>query len=65
MAVYDQQKTSYSDTTNQVRVISNVIQLIDPVDTPLIAAVGGLDSARNKFKIRQNGTLIEWLDDEY
>ena len=49
MAVYDQQKTSYSDTTNQVRVISNVIQLIDPVDTPLIAAVGGLDSARNKF----------------
>lgn len=65
MAVYDQQKTSYSDTTNQVRVISNVIQLIDPVDTPFIAAVGGLDSARNKFKIRQNGTMIEWLEDEY
>lgn len=65
MAVYDQPKTSYSDTTNAVRVISNVIQLIDPTDTPLLAAIGGLDSARSKFKIRANGTMIEWLEDAH
>jgi hypothetical protein len=65
MALYDQPKTTYSDTTNAVRVISNIIQLIDPVDTPLIAALGGLDSARSKFKIRANGTMIEWLEDAY
>ena len=65
MAVFDQQKTTYSDTTNAVRVISNIIQLIDPVQTPLIAAIGGLDSASSKFKIRENGTMIEWPEDEY
>ena len=65
MAVYDQQKTSYSDTTNAVRVISNVIQLIDPVDTPLLAALGGLDAGRSKMKIRANGTMIEWLEDAH
>jgi hypothetical protein len=37
--LFDQQKTTYSDTVAQVRVISNIIQLIDPVDTPLIAVV--------------------------
>jgi hypothetical protein len=65
MAVYDQQRTSYSDTTNAYRIISNIIQLIDPVDTPLIAALGGLDSARSKFQIRENGTMIEWIEDQY
>lgn len=65
MAVYDQAKTSYSDTTNAVRVISDVIKLIDPVDTPLLAALGGLNSARSKFNIRANGTMIEWLEDSY
>ena len=65
MAVYDQPKTTYSDTTNAVRIISNVINLIDPVDTPLLAALGGLDAGKSKFKIRGNGTMIEWLEDEY
>lgn len=63
--LFDQQKTTYSDTVAQVRVISNVIQLIDPVDTPLIAALGGLDSARSKFRIGQDGFKIELLEDEY
>ncbi len=65
MSVYDPPKSTYSDTTNAVRVISNVINLIDPVDTPLIAALGGLDAGRNKLKIRGNGTMIEWLEDAY
>lgn len=65
MAVYDTPKSTYSDTGNAVRVISDVINLIDPVETPLIVALGGLDGASGKFKIRANGTKIEWLEDAY
>ena len=65
MSVYDQPITSYSDTTPHVRAIADVIKIIDPVDTPLIAALGGLDSARNKFEVRQNSYKIEILEDEY
>lgn len=64
MAVLDQQKTTYSDTTPHQRVISDVISIIDPRDTPFIAAIGGLDGARGKFKINQNGYKIEILEDE-
>ena len=65
MTVYDQPITSYSDTTPHVRAIADVIKLIDPVDTPLIAALGGLDTARNKFEVRQNSYKVEILEDEY
>ena len=65
MAVYDQQVTSYSDTTPHIRIVNDAISLIDPVDTPLLVALGGFDSARSKFKIRGNGYKIEWLEDEY
>ena len=65
MAVYDAPKTSYSDTGNAVRAIADVMHLIDPVDTPLLAALGGLDGARSKFRIRQNATKIEWVEDAY
>jgi len=64
MAVYDQPKTTYSDTTPQVRVIADVIKMIDPRDTPTILALGGLNAARAKFQINQNGTMIEILEDE-
>lgn len=64
MAVFDQPKTSYTDTTPQVRAIGDLIHLIDPVDTPLISLLG-LDSARSKFRLNVNGTKIEWLEDEY
>lgn len=65
MAVYDAPKTSYSDTGNIVRAIADVMHLIDPVDTPLLSALGGLDGARSKFRIRQNATKIEWVEDAY
>jgi hypothetical protein len=64
MAVFDQMKTTYSDTTPHERVISEAISIIDPRDTPLIAALGGLDGARSKFGIRMNGYKIEILEDE-
>lgn len=63
--MYDQQKTSYSDTTNARRVISDAIKLIDPIQTPLLAALGGFNSARSKFSIKDNGTKVEWLEDTY
>lgn len=65
MAVYDQPITTYGDTTPHVRVISDIIQMIDPVDTPLLDALGGLDAARSKFRIGQNGYKLEILEDEY
>lgn len=64
MAVYDQPITTYSDTTTHMRVISDVIFMIDPRDTALLDAIGGLDGARSKFKIRENGYKIEILEDE-
>lgn len=65
MATYDQQKTTYSNTENAVRVISDIINLIDPVETPLLVALSGLDAARSKFEVRANGTKVEWLEDDY
>lgn len=62
--VYDAPQTSYSDVTPQMRVISDIINMIDPMDTPLLDAIGGLDGARSKFRIRENGTKIELLEDE-
>lgn len=65
MALFDQQKTTYSDTTNAVRIIADAIKLIDPVATPLLAALGGFNAAREKLDIRDDGTKIEWLEDTY
>lgn len=65
MAVFDSPITSYSDTTPQVRVITDVITLIDPSDTPAIEMLGGLDGAAGKFRFTANGkgTTREWLED--
>src|SRR3990172_9348151 len=63
MPIYEGPKTTYSDTTPQARVISDVIQMIDPRDTPLLSRLG-LDGARNKFNLKLNGYKIELLEDE-
>jgi hypothetical protein len=63
MAILDQPKTVYSDTTAQARAISDVISMIDPRDTPMIAKLG-LDSAKEKFKVQVNGYKVEILEDE-
>ncbi|MBT7819501.1 MAG: hypothetical protein HN672_09165, partial [Chloroflexi bacterium] len=52
--VLDQPKTVYSDATAQARAISDVISMIDPRDTPLLAKLG-LDGAREKFKLNLDG----------
>ena len=65
MTVFDQPKSTYSDTTPAIRVIDEAIRLIDPIDTPLIAALGGLNGAASKFNVRGKGTKIELLEDDY
>ncbi len=56
--------TTYSDTTPQKRVITDVISLIDPSDAPMIEALGGLDGASGKFKfVNTPGKVVEWLED--
>jgi hypothetical protein len=58
--------TTYSDTTPQKRVITDVISLIDPVQVPMLEKLGGLDGAASKFRfVNQPGTVIEWLEDSH
>lgn len=65
MAALDSPLTSYSDTTPQKRTITDVISMIDPKDTPMIQALGGLDGASSKMRfVNRNTTKIEWLEDE-
>ena len=40
MTPIDSPKTVYSDATAQARAISDVVQMLDPRDTPLLARVG-------------------------
>ena len=56
--------TTYSDTTPQKRMITDVISLIDPSDAPMIEALDGLDGASGKLRF-QNAPekVVEWLED--
>lgn len=64
MAVYDQPTTSYSDTNKRKQVISDIIDIIDPRDTPLLDRLGGLDGASSKFRFTGGkSTKVEWLMD--
>jgi hypothetical protein len=63
MSIYDGPKTTHSDGTAQTRVISDVVQMVDPRDTPLLARLG-LDGARKIFNVKHNGYRIELLEDE-
>ena len=49
--------TTYSDTTPQKRIITDVISLIDPSDMPAIDALGGFDGASSEFRPFPSGRL--------
>lgn len=56
--------TTYSDTTPHKRIITDVISLIDPSDSPAIDRLGGLDGASDKFRfVNGQGKVVEWLED--
>jgi len=62
MSALDQPISTFDDTSLQVRVIGDAIQLIDPMDTPVVALLG-MDGARSKFRLNLNGTKIEIIED--
>ena len=64
MTVQDYPATTYNDTGAEVRVITDLVSLIDPSDTPLVNALGGLDGASGKFRFTGGkSTVVEWLED--
>ena len=64
MANFASPVSTYSDTTPQKRVITDVMSLIDPSDAPAVEALGGLDGAASKFRfLNTPGTVCEWLQD--
>lgn len=66
MAVTDSPFSTYSDPTTHRRAITDVISLIDPTDTPAIAAMGGLDGAASKFRfVNWPSKTVEWLEDTH
>jgi len=60
------QKTSYSNTITQKRVVTDLISIIDPMDVPLLNALGYSQKNVKKFQfVNFPGTTIEWLEDTY
>jgi len=64
----DQPVTTYSETSALIRVISDYIFNIDPMDTPVVARLG-LDSANEKFRLNvmrgAGNTKIELIEDTH
>ena len=64
MPTLDQPISTFDDNSVDRRVIGNAIQLIDPMDTPVVALLG-LNSARSKFQLNLSGTKIEIIEDTH
>ncbi len=64
MAVVDQPKTTYGDTTPQRRAITDVIDIISPSVVPVVKYFG-LEGDAGKFRlVNWPSTKVEWLEDE-
>lgn len=55
--------STYVNTAENKRVITDYISLLDPSDAPFIEAIGGLDGAASKFRFTNQGTMVEWIED--
>ena len=55
--------STYVNTAENKRVITDYIALLDPSDAPFIEAIGGLDGAASNFRFTNQGTLVEWIED--
>lgn len=61
---YDAPINSYSDTTPHKREISDVVDILDPSEMPVVDQLGGLDGASGKFRFTNGkSTKVEWLED--
>lgn len=64
MVVIDQPKTTYSDTTPFKKAISDLIEIIDPSDAPVVKYFG-LDGSPDAFRVvNWPSTTVYWLEDE-
>jgi hypothetical protein len=58
------QQTSYVQTLPQKRVVSDRIIMTEPMEQPLIAALGLNNESKFKF-VNTPGKMYEWLEDTY
>lgn len=66
MAQTSGQRSTYTDTVLQKRVISDKISVIDPMEFALINALGYTSKNVGKFRLQNwPGTTYEWLEDTY
>lgn len=57
---------SFGESAFKKRVISNAVELIDPIDTPLLDAIGGLNGGANVVSFSNPpSTKVEWVKDTY
>lgn len=57
---------SFGESAFKKRVISNAVELIDPVDTPMLDAIGGLNGGAGVVTFSNPpSTKIEWVKDTY
>lgn len=60
------QRGTYTDTITQKRVVTDLISIIDPMEVPLLNALGYGKANVKKFQfVNFPGTKIEWLEDTY
>ena len=60
------QRTTYTNTATQKRVISDFISIIDPMEVPLLNYLGHSQANVKKFRlVNTPGTTYEWLEDTY
>lgn len=55
-------RTTYTDTTAQQRVLRDLIEMIDPMDVPLLKLLGTNNEGRFRM-VNWPGTRYEWLED--
>jgi hypothetical protein len=57
---------SFGESAFKKRVISNAVELIDPIDTPLLEAIGGLNGGAGVVSFSNPpSTKVEWVKDTY
>lgn len=62
-SVKDFPRDVYGDTLAQRTVITDVVSIVKPLETPLIAYLGGLESKPGaSWKLEYSGTKVYWLE---
>lgn len=65
VAISDAPITTYSDTTAHKKAVADLISIIDPMDTPVVAYFG-LNGSASQFRIPVwPAKKAEWLQDDY